>query len=347
MGSPYPYFVSDAMSQREQKIQAGIEALDQWLQDLMHRGLASVQSLPDSVWEDMAARMVDAQAPGLARRLRDCSRIPYSGEGWGERLLVALGKLYLLVQGYQGLATLPTGLQAEVRTQIGWTLKKDEVLAIAHSSTLSPNPIPSPHPIPSALEQPLPWQQADQWQVLGIRVLEDDQLWSQRVWLWGIGSDRPALLLNFSYGSPRFDHQGITLVPGIILPATLAFYPSSYPLRSLIQEVSGSAKPMGEFACGRELGGAIAQFNQAISHNPWLDRMPLIFSAVIPVKIHENWWMINHHAQGLPIHPQFPQQWELLAISGGAEVAIAAEWDGTYLWPLSVSVDQRLILLAG
>ncbi|NEQ96868.1 MAG: hypothetical protein F6K30_09110 [Cyanothece sp. SIO2G6] len=315
------------MTQRESKVQAGIEALDQWLQDLMHQGLASVQTQPAQFWEDIAARMVDAQAPGLARQLRQCDRIPYSGDGWLERLLVALGKLYLLVQGYQRLVSLPSGLQAEVRTQVGWTMKKTEVFALAATE--------------------LSWQQTDRWQVLGMRVLEEDQLWSQRIWLWGIESDRPALVLNFSYGSPRFDHQGITLVPGIILPATLAFYPSSYPLRSLIQQVLGTATPMLEFSRGRQIMAALDQYHHAISQNPWLDRVPLIFTAVIPVKTEQGWWITDAQGRGLPLHPQFPQQWELLAVSGGREVAIAAEWDGEYLWPLSVAVDQRLILLQG
>ncbi len=42
--------------------------------DLVRHGLAGVENKTDAFWEDQAARMVDAQAPGIAYLLRDITR---------------------------------------------------------------------------------------------------------------------------------------------------------------------------------------------------------------------------------------------------------------------------------
>jgi hypothetical protein len=56
--------------QRIRRIVAGMEELDRWLSDLVHRGLGHVQDEPYSFWDNMGARLVDAQAPGAASRVR-------------------------------------------------------------------------------------------------------------------------------------------------------------------------------------------------------------------------------------------------------------------------------------
>jgi hypothetical protein len=49
----------------------GLDALDLWLDDLLRQGLATVETQPATFWERQAARMVDAQAPGIAARLQE------------------------------------------------------------------------------------------------------------------------------------------------------------------------------------------------------------------------------------------------------------------------------------
>ncbi|WP_142586065.1 SWIM zinc finger family protein, partial [Methylobacterium symbioticum] len=55
---------------REERVAAALDELDLWLRDLMRRGLASVRGEPYAFWDRMAGRLVDGQAPGLARRVR-------------------------------------------------------------------------------------------------------------------------------------------------------------------------------------------------------------------------------------------------------------------------------------
>jgi hypothetical protein len=107
----------------------GLDALDLWLDDLLRQGLATVETQPATFWERQAARMVDAQAPGIAARLRRMAGIPNASPDWPRRLLDELGRLALLSEAYRRLDTLAPALQEDVRQAIGWTLKEEDVLA--------------------------------------------------------------------------------------------------------------------------------------------------------------------------------------------------------------------------
>lgn len=59
---------------REAKVVAGLRELELWLRDLLRHGLAAAQTRSINYWEQMAARLIDAQAPGVARRVREIGR---------------------------------------------------------------------------------------------------------------------------------------------------------------------------------------------------------------------------------------------------------------------------------
>jgi len=114
---------------REAKVSAGLKELDVWLRDFVRAGLAAAQSRPNSYWNQIAARMIDAQAPGVARRLRELSFLTQVGGDWTERMLAQVGSLFLLLKAYQRIETFPAETQADIRTAIGWTLKEEELPA--------------------------------------------------------------------------------------------------------------------------------------------------------------------------------------------------------------------------
>jgi hypothetical protein len=64
---------------REAKVVAGLRELELWLRDITRGGLASVGSQPLQFWERTAARLVDAQAPGVARLVREMAGVTASG----------------------------------------------------------------------------------------------------------------------------------------------------------------------------------------------------------------------------------------------------------------------------
>ncbi|MEU7053804.1 SWIM zinc finger family protein, partial [Streptomyces eurythermus] len=72
---------------RAERVTAGVTELEQRLADLLRGGLAAAEQTGYGWWDEAAARMVDAQAPGLAAHVRELGAVPASGAGWPARLL--------------------------------------------------------------------------------------------------------------------------------------------------------------------------------------------------------------------------------------------------------------------
>lgn len=313
---PDPLAQARRAAARDQKIRAGLDELEIWLLDLLRQGLAAAQIQPHTFWETMAARLVDAQAPGLARIVReDMVRAVSSGEGWHERLLDAVSRLYLALEGYRHLDSLPEAVQADLRALVGITLKQEEVL---QGSGL--------------------W---DSWLVLGREVVEETQLLVQRVWLWGQSSRRPAVHLSFSAPGSQLDGS---LPPGLALPGELVFYPGAYPLRALVRR---HGQP--RFLAAADISGcaslvdALGSYAAALSAAPWLDRFPLVLDAVTPLHEDEAWWLADSDGRRLPLVKPFSHGWSLLAMSGGGPLGVFGTWDGSAFTPLSAWSEGEFV----
>jgi hypothetical protein len=301
---------------REARIAAGFEELERWLSDLVRQGLAQVQSR-GNVWEQQAARMVDAQAPGVARLLRNLNGIEGSGEGWQGRLLEHLGKLHLLIEGYKRLDQLPTETRDTIRSTLGIALKEEEVLTR-----------PGLH---------------DRWLVLGSSVEAEDNLRTRRTWLWGQEHHRPALVLHFAFGTQPLPDG---LVAGTLLDAEVVFYPGAAPLRALVKPSTTPPAPM-EPTTGfgyPDIATATGAYAAALARNPWMERFPMALQEVTLVCYNSNggWGVRDREQRTLTFAPHFAQSWHILALSRGHPLALAGEWDGQYLTPISVWTEGRL-----
>lgn len=300
-------------AERQRKVSTGIQELRLWLDDRVRQGLATLPQESYQLWDGIAARMVDAQAPGLARHLRELAGLVHSGEHWSDRVLDRLGQLYLLIEGFERIDTLPTPVQADLRAQIGWSVNQDEVLA---------GPA-----------------QADLWLVVGQRTEEEDRLRTRRTWLYGLTHSTLALLLDFAHGRQSFEQN---LLPATCLEAELVFYPSAYPLRALIktrqEAVLISKAPPGI----NSIAEAIATYSQALARSPWLERFPLLLQSVVPHRNKTSWVVQDPQGAILPLSSRLEptQGWQLLALSGGYPLSIFGEWDGTSLFPLSVWAED-------
>lgn len=312
-------------AKREENVREGLEDLALWLQDLVRQGLATVQGKPASFWETPAARLVDAQAPGLARRVRELASTPATGDGWQGRLLEHLALLHLAVEAYTRLDTLPADIQADVRTVIGWTQDQDELL--------QQNGI------------------RDTWIVLGKRVTEEmldpgtraSLLKVQRTWLWGTQTQRAALILHFAAPGQMLD---ASLIPGTSFDAELVYFPGACSQRALVKR-QVSAPPPGATMLGYvDLSTAYGAYANALAANPWLETFPLALTAAWPVETSGDQWDVRDRAgRVLPLAKAFPAPWQLLALSGGHPLGLFGEWDGRAFWPLTAFVDERWIFL--
>jgi SWIM zinc finger len=304
---------------RSDKVSTGIADLELWLQDLLSRGLADGQSQPYGFWDGMAARLVDAQAPGLARRVRDLTGIANSGQAdWASQLLMALSKIHLIIQGYQRLDSLDAGMAAEVRSQIGWTTSQDELMSLYHQGAAT--------------------TQQDHWLLMGKSLTEEvvSNLQTQRIWLRGQTSGKLALILNFA---PRNQPLDVSWVTGSLVPAELVFFPGSYELRAIAANCEDTQQPQ-EIHGDESIVVAIDRYQQALIQNPWLERFPLLVK-VTPVYRDGQWSVQDSQGNCLPLEVVELRGWQLLAMSGGNSINLMGEWDGRALRPLGIWRDNQ------
>jgi hypothetical protein len=293
---------------RAERVDEGLAALDLWLADLVRTGLAGIADRGAELWESQAARLVDAQAPGIAARVRRVGEIPRSAPDWGKRVLVELGRIALLTEAYRRAGALDAALQDDVRSLVGWTLRDDEVIARG-----------------AAVD--------DRWLVIGQRTEDEGRIRVQRAWLLGLESARYALLLQFAVASAPFAESWIA---GTSFAARVRYWPSAYLSRALVEERRGNPERWS----GGEAGFAgfdelLRATTSALAAQPWLDRFPCVVRDVRPARLAaDRWQLVDAEGRALPLALRDHRR--LLALSGGHSVHVAAEWDGDALLPLAV-----------
>ncbi|NUK11934.1 SWIM zinc finger family protein [Streptomyces lunaelactis] len=300
---------------RAARITAGATELEQRLADLLRGGLASAEQSGYGLWEETAARMVDAQAPGLAGRVRELGAIPGSGPGWPVRLLEECALIHLLDAAWLGIERLPEPLAATVRTRVGLT-----------------SPAEGP-PV------------RDHWLILAQYDSSDSKITTRRIWLYGQESGRTALLLSFG-AAGRSPQQALPV--GLVIDAELTPYAGAGQLRADLGEQFGAPVPIGSPPPGGPAAAAVEAYGQALRDDPWLDSWPVTLSGVIPSpgaspgrhpQAGEGWQLADAEGESaLPIAPAAlsrPGLWKLAALSGGDPVTVFGECGHQGFTPLA------------
>ncbi|MFF8771620.1 SWIM zinc finger family protein [Kitasatospora sp. NPDC015120] len=277
---------------RSARVAAGAAELRLRLADRVRHGLADQATA--GPWEEVAARMVDAQAPGLATRVRELDALPQQG------LLAEYAMLHLLATAATRLDDLPAPLAATVRSRVGYTTETAELLA---GPTVR-----------------------DRWQVLGSRDTSDERLTTRRLWLRGGKTGRPALLLAF--GRPGQAPE-LALPTGQVVEAEVAFHPGVRPLRAVLGTRYGApaAGPDGP-PPGLAVAEAVAGYGTALADDPWLDAWPTVLTDVVPV-LSEEGWHLTDGRHTVPVHrAAVPEAalWRLAAVSTGRPLTVFGEY---------------------
>lgn len=305
--------------QRLELMEQGVRDLEEWLLDLARHGLHAIGEQPAGFWDGFAARMVDAKLGGVARRIRNFKSLAGKENGI-ELLLEEMAGLYLLVQAFHQLESLPEALQEEVLNVAGINRKKEEVL-----------------------QQP---GILDYWLAIGQAEGENDEdkLRFRRTWFLGEKTGRLALLLDFSWGQKNYD----TLwVPGSTVEGELSFYPGAYPLRALFRRHQPSGRPFEGNSGHADINAFAQVYARALAANPWIQAFPCQLAAVFPVQESGRFWLADTAGKKIPLSPEGIAPWKLLSISRGRPLPVFGEWDGKSLHPLSATRDGRVIPLQG
>lgn len=300
---------------RAARITGGVRELEQRLTDLVRGGLAAAEQSGYGLWEETAARMVDAQAPGLAARVRELSSIPGSGAGWPVRLLKESALLHLLDQGWLGIGQLPAPLATTVRTRVG---------------------LPSPAEGPPVKDHWLVLAQYDTW---------DGKLTTRRIWLYGRESGRTALVLGFG-AAGRSPQPALPV--GLVIEAELTPHAGAGQLRADLGEEVGIPGPGGKPPPGGTTTAAVEAYGSALREDPWLESWPVTLTEVIPVPeggagggagTGAGWQLADADGESaLPIAPASlgrPGLWKLVALSGGRPVTVFGECGHRGFTPLA------------
>ncbi|MGB7338048.1 MAG: SWIM zinc finger family protein [Phototrophicaceae bacterium] len=313
-------------AKRKAKIVAGMAELEQWLINIIRRGLTDSQIRSYDFWDTRAARLVDAQAPGIATWVKEMGSIPASNGNWLEPLLDQLGRLYLLIESFKRYDDLSPVMQADLRSIIGWYLKRDELI-FYETTTIRDTWI-------------VTGRYTGQVQSASQNGKSGQGLQTQRVWLRGLQSGRDVLLLTFVFGSTLFEYGD--LYPSCALDADITFYPSRYPLRAFIEKRHSDILDAAPIT-GETILENIENYAHALSENPWILQFPFILDQVIPVNYDNQWILREVDGTYLPIAEQFNERWSLLALSGGHPIQVSGEWDGSYFYPTGAMANNRYV----
>ena len=290
-------------------MQAGMEELEIWLQDVLMMGLAALSQQSYEYFESVAARLVDAQAPGLGNLVK---ALPASmtGDDWQLRCLDKIGHIYLILKAFRKLERWPTDFQEELKGLAGIYIKKD-VLEAQKGIT-------------------------DTWEVVGKVTESQDRLEVQRLWLWGHQSKQFALLLDFAFGKQPFANN---YSPGTALLGELVFYPAMLPMRAHLKLPVQIQSGEGVLTPAQDFETFLTVYAEALSISPFISIYPAWVGGVRVYAKDEKLLLLSEQGAIIPVHPAFQRTWELLAVSGGKPLSVFGEWADNQLLPLGTMTD--------
>jgi hypothetical protein len=300
------------IEKRESRIEAGLDLLESWLSDVVSQGLIAARAQPASFWEQTAARLVDSQAPGLARRVRELADEALTTNDWQDRLLTGLGRFQLLVDAYRRLDALPPALAAEVRSMVGWTQNQDTLRERAGVR--------------------------DHWHVVGRRLDDTEQLRVQYNWLLGQQTRRTAMVLEFAVGKQPLVSS---FVVDQCLDATLVYFDGEPELRALLKERHGTSAPRSMQDHAIDWQAMQQQYAAHLARNPWFDRMPVIVGPLRPAVVAGELWLFDAAMRGIRLPRACKHGWHLAALSAAGPLTVFGEWTGATFDPITAECSGK------
>jgi hypothetical protein len=300
---------------RFKRIEDGSEDLKRWIKDIVRNGLLTLPAKEPGYFETMARRMVDAQAPGLAGMVRSLGEINFYREGWQTPFLDQISRIFLVLHGLSRMDELPTDMQEEIKTQIGF-LQNQETLKAEDGLR-------------------------DHWFVLAKNIEKEDNLTIEQNWLYGCQSNRFALFLQFYV---RSQLPEINLMPGTFIDAAVVYYKGSNSIRALIKDHHVIQK--NDVLTGIPSFHAVAEvISKQISVNPFLSQFPVIIDDVYLVQRGDQWLLKDSLGNGVAISPKFKSIWNMLALSGGKKLKVFAIGKENEYEPIGVWIDNHYKVL--
>lgn len=299
------------LEQRLDRMDAGVEDFRLWLADLVRSGLAAARAQPYAFWDTAAARLVDAQVPALAERVREAGSQIHARADWAAYLLAEVGRWWTITCAWQARERLDVDEMAEVRIAVGWAQASVEV----RDGDARPGP----------------------WTVLGAHRSDDGRLQEQRTWLAHDDGEVVAVWDFAGYGQAL----AVPELSGARLDVVLSRYPGHAPRRALFRDPPAGAESVTRLPGRTSLASVHGSAAASLGDAPWRDRHPAPLADVRVVGEGES-WHVSDASGSVPLMAGSPV-WTLLALSGGDPVDVFGEIESGAFRPLAVWLDDRVV----
>jgi hypothetical protein len=306
---PDPAARAKRLEERLALMDAGMADFALWLRDLVRGGTAAARQQPYAWWDDTAARLVDAQLPGLADDVRSVGGAVSGRPDWAERLLVAVGRWWTATRAWSARESLGEAQLGDLRAYLGWSTSTESVRR-ADAVT-------------------------DRWLVLGAHRSDDGRLQQQRTWLRGTSTGETVQVLDFAAGGQVLP---VARVVGSGLDATLARYPGAAVRRALFVDEPTVSDGDVRMPSGASLEDARSAAAAAWGLNPWARRIPVVLSDV-RVGVDR---VVDADGASVTLTDD-ADVWSLLALTGGGPARVFGELEESRLRPLTVVVDGEVV----
>ena len=306
-----PEAAAQRLAKRLTLMTDGLADFQRWLFDLVRAGLAGARQQPYAFWDQAAARLVDAQLPGLAERVRAIPGDLARRREWADHLLAEAGRWYLATELWPQRDQLDAADLGELRAFLGWSWTSVEI------------------------EQGE--RVRDRWVVCGVHRTEDATIQSQRTWLHGQDTGATVLVLDFAAVGGTF---GVATVVGSIVDAEVALYPGHEPRRGRFVGTPAVIGRAGALPASGTFTDAHHRVAAWAAHTPWRDRWPAFVTASLVRTDGDSLVLQDADGAGHPVVGI--DQWEALAVTGGHEVQVFAEIEDGAARPLTGVLDGVL-----
>lgn len=297
----------------------GVIELERWLEDLLRGGLLNLPNQPHSFFDDMAARMVDAKAGGLAGWIKSMAKLDYGNiETWHHQALHIIGKINLLIQSWKNYEQLSAEWQITLKNLLGWSQSSKELIKDSNAISIK-----------------------DRWLVLGLEKEKIEDITVLRSWLLGVENNKKCLVLNFGTVHSPLENN---LIAGSSMEAEIAYFPSITPQRGIVKMVkNNNAVPAPSIQFLADFRAMMDEYNALCQRNPWYNNSVHMIENCRLITLEEKWHLVDQQNNILPLVHSFSQeqcmQWILL--TGNKACHIAAVLKSDRLLPLGVFAGEK------
>lgn len=304
-------------------VASGVNELELWLEDLVRLGLLNLPQKKASEFANVAARMIDAKAPGLAGWVRSLANLDFTQKDkWLDDALQIIAKLNLIIKSFHNYNNLSEEWQYTIRTLIGWSQSKKELLANPEADLIK-----------------------DQWLILGQERDQNDDLITERNWYYGLKTGISALILNFG---TRFAPLESNIVPGVISDAQLAFFPSVWKQRAVVKLSNKMTRQLPMMPiCYPDWSEFYTYRAGILTVYPWAEGIPFFVLNLTLIIEKDQTYLCDKDKRYMIVDHRFDDEsaLRLLSLSAGEPVIMGGIFRNEKVMPMGIIVDDKYLLL--